>query len=190
VTEEWRKCEDWPLYAVSDQGRLKRGARILKTTNAECYLWRDGRWYSGVPLAGLILRAFVGPPPSPDQNKARHLNDDRTNNTLGNLAWGTQGDNVRDAVNNGLFAGRVMSPESNEARRIASTGRRHTEETKAKMSISNLRRVEEERELGIKRVKPDALSTAGRVWVTNGVECKLIIRGSPMPDGWYRGRLL
>lgn len=36
----------------------------------------------------------------------RHLDDDRSNNTLGNLAWGTHAENTADAVRNGRWLNR------------------------------------------------------------------------------------
>lgn len=36
------------------------------------------------------------------QNVVRHLNDDVTDNDLSNLCWGTQFDNIHDAINNGI----------------------------------------------------------------------------------------
>ena len=47
----------------------------------------------------LVLEAFVGPRPS--GHVGRHLDDDRSNNTRANLAWGTQARNVEDMVRNG-----------------------------------------------------------------------------------------
>jgi hypothetical protein len=218
--EKWRVCTDWPLYCVSNKGRIKRighidsrGRRwpeqLLKATNAECSLRKEGKSF-WVPLAALILRAFVGPPPSLSESISRHLDDDRTNNRLGNLAWGTQKDNVRDAVNNGLFSGRTQSSESNELRRIASTGRRHSIETKQKMSKANLLRVESERAAGIRRIRPTELTfagrshteehkqyladklrgntyTEGRIWITDGIKTRMVFPGA-VPVGWVEGR--
>lgn len=49
----------------------------------------------------LVLEAFVGPRPD-EAMGVRHLNDDPTDNTLGNLAWGTYGENMQDRVTNGI----------------------------------------------------------------------------------------
>lgn len=47
----------------------------------------------------LMAVAFL---PNPDNLPlVRHLNDDPRDNRLGNLAWGTQTDNMRDCVRNG-----------------------------------------------------------------------------------------
>ena len=53
----------------------------------------------------LVLEAFVGPRPA--GHEGRHLDDVRSNNTLSNLAWGTQGENYQDALRNGRRTKRV-----------------------------------------------------------------------------------
>ena len=50
-------------------------------------------------LHGLVLEAFQGP--RPEGLVARHLDDNPLNNTVENLVWGTQSENVLDAVRNG-----------------------------------------------------------------------------------------
>ena len=44
----------------------------------------------------LVLRAFVGPPER--GQGCRHLNGNRTDNDVTNLCWGTQQENIADAV--------------------------------------------------------------------------------------------
>lgn len=45
----------------------------------------------------LVLRLFVGPPPTA-QHECRHLNGDPTDNKVVNLAWGTRQENADDRV--------------------------------------------------------------------------------------------
>jgi len=47
----------------------------------------------------LVLEAFIGP--RPDGMVCRHLNDDKADNTLANLAWVTYLENSADAIRNG-----------------------------------------------------------------------------------------
>jgi hypothetical protein len=109
VTEEWRPVPGYSAYEVSDQGRVRRrrGARgwaaghLLKPAEA-----RSGHRY--VILAGddgrtrkqfvhrLVATAFLGPPPF-EGALVLHQDDDPSNNTAGNLYWGTHQDNVLDA---------------------------------------------------------------------------------------------
>lgn len=55
----------------------------------------DGKEYM---LHRVVLETFVGPPPP--GSYGRHLNDDRSDNRLENLAWGTPQDNVNDMLRN------------------------------------------------------------------------------------------
>ena len=51
--------------------------------------------------------------PNPDNLPiVRHLDDDPTNNSIDNLAWGTQKDNHEDCVRNGHF--KPFTPEARE----------------------------------------------------------------------------
>jgi hypothetical protein len=59
----------------------------------------DRRTAKHPALSHVILEKAVGP--RPDGLIARHLNDDSLDNRRENLAWGTWGDNARDAVRNG-----------------------------------------------------------------------------------------
>lgn len=54
------------------------------------------RWYF---VHRLVLMAHRGE--SPEGYEARHLNGDRLDNRLENLAWGTHAENVQDAVRHG-----------------------------------------------------------------------------------------
>ncbi|MCB1288289.1 MAG: NUMOD4 motif-containing HNH endonuclease [Mycobacterium sp.] len=46
-----------------------------------------------------VLKTFVGP--APEGHIACHWDDDKTNNHLDNLRWGTYSDNARDTLRNG-----------------------------------------------------------------------------------------
>jgi hypothetical protein len=108
--EIWRAVPGLPYYyQVSNRGRMRSLARKdkrgwnIKTrymvardrfliTNEGNKIW--------CPFAALVLKAFVGPPPD-DCYLSRHLDDDRSNNKVSNLAWGTDADNSKDAIRNG-----------------------------------------------------------------------------------------
>lgn len=78
-----------------------RKGRILKPgslgTSRHLHVVLAGR--SDRTVHSLVLEAFVGP--CPPGMMARHLDDDPTNNSLGNLCWGTRSENSHDAVRNG-----------------------------------------------------------------------------------------
>ncbi len=114
MIEEWKKIADDRLpdyYEISNYGGLRslpyvdaRGWRrklyYFRYTNAEVSLTCvDGRCKS-FPIAALVLKTFVGPP-GKGQYLARHLDDNRKNNYVENLAWGNDADNNLDARRNG-----------------------------------------------------------------------------------------
>lgn len=119
MAEEWRAVVGYEgRYEVSDMGRVRSVDRVVVASNgavrhlAGRMLTPYKQRYWLVSLAAtadrpprhprvhiLVLEAFVGP--RPDGLMGRHLDDDTDNNALPNLAWGTNSDNMLDAVRNG-----------------------------------------------------------------------------------------
>lgn len=100
ASEQWRKIPGVDSrYEISDQGRvrslvvpseprilrpsLRRGYHILKI--------RPERKYMTISLSRAVLLAFVGP--GPEGFHAAHLDGNRVNNRLPNLAWVDQSEN-------------------------------------------------------------------------------------------------
>jgi hypothetical protein len=161
TSENWRPvvgCEGY--YSVSDLGRV-RGEDRTYTYNGRHGLTtrskrgkvltqhRDTVGYKTVTLSmnaarkkfrvhRLVLEAFVGL--RPDGMVCRHLNDDKTNNTLANLTWGSYLENSADAIRNGnpnqhtnkthCFRGHPFSPENTcvSTERSGKKNGRHTDE--------------------------------------------------------------
>lgn len=111
---------------VSDQWRElkcsigKRGYKFVKITS-DAGRRRDRTVHS------LVLEAFVGP--APPKQEGRHLDDDKLNNCLGNLEWGTRKQNAADLQRNGRsqhgnnHSARVMDEGMVcEMRRLARSG--------------------------------------------------------------------
>ena len=94
------------LYQVSDRGRVRGyGGKILRPTI-------NSRGYKGVCLYKnkvkrffyvhrLVLLVFVGPPPGDGSSYAMHLQNDRTNNNLYNLRYGSQSCNLAFTIDDG-----------------------------------------------------------------------------------------
>jgi thymidylate synthase (FAD) len=102
ATETWKPVRGWEiLYEVSDHGRVRRkGKDPRKLTRAKtgynvCNLNRPGE-QKNVAVHRLVLEAFVRP--SAPGEEARHLNHNRQDNRLNNLAWGTSADNSADTL--------------------------------------------------------------------------------------------
>lgn len=102
MSEAWRAIPGFPGYEASDQGRVRSARGVLKPWLSNGYsivgLRQTGRTVK-VNVHRLILLAFHGKPgPKMD---ARHLNGDKSDNRLINLAWGTRSENIRDQVRHG-----------------------------------------------------------------------------------------
>ena len=117
--EDWRPVVGYEgRYVVSDQGNVcsldvppppnaktgQRGkrARIMKQTLAGKGYWTvvlsDGRGkQKRFYVHRMMAAAFLGP----SELDVRHLDDDRDNNTLPNLAYGAQAQNEADKIRNG-----------------------------------------------------------------------------------------
>ena len=102
-SEKWKSVVGWEkYYEVSTEGRVRRIGKNARPTPAAC------NEYDSVSLNkpghqtlrtvhSLVLEAFVGP--KPPGHEARHLNDNRADARLSNLAWGTTKENAEDRVN-------------------------------------------------------------------------------------------
>lgn len=118
TSEEWRPVVGYEgLYEVSDYGRVRSLDRWVTRGSAHHVqpgrVLRPGTTKGGHQLVALsvngvatslfvhrlVLAAFVGP--CPDGMEGLHWDDDKLNNKLTNLRYGTRGDNLRDMVRNG-----------------------------------------------------------------------------------------
>jgi hypothetical protein len=117
VNTEWRDAPGFPGYKVSSSGQVvsqKRwglgkalegalgrplSTRIDKDGYVRVSLMRDGHLCTGVSVARLVCEAWHGSPP--DGGVARHLDGSKANNEPSNLAWGSQKENIQDAIAHG-----------------------------------------------------------------------------------------
>ncbi len=102
--ENWRAIHGFPRYEVSDLGRIKshcgrRSIRILRPVIRNGYGYVKLTRGHDLPIHRLVLEAFVGP--CPEGMECRHLDGCRSNNCLGNLAWGTRSENYDDRRGHG-----------------------------------------------------------------------------------------
>ena len=113
-TAEWREIPGWEgLYEVSDSGEIRRSPRsrgkgavpgkvLKKNSNGPGRLHKWVMLYrNSVGTKMYIHRAVALAFVEGQGDVVRHLDDDPSNNTPVNLAWGTQRDNVRDMFMNG-----------------------------------------------------------------------------------------
>ncbi len=115
----WDKCSDpkteevWVelfggRYAVSSSGRIKTKTRSVDWVDMKPIKMASGYLSVGIyPAKGerptthlvhrLVAETFYGPP-AEGKTDVRHLDGDKTNNDLTNLAWGSRSENMLDVV--------------------------------------------------------------------------------------------
>lgn len=125
--ERWLPVVGWEgLYEVSSTGRVwsVRKRRLLTITIGywgypEVALCRDrnspGGQQLNIPVHRIEAAAFIGS--RPDGMGVRHLDGDQTNNALENLRYGTQQENMHDAIRHGTH--HVVRVAAEKALRIA-----------------------------------------------------------------------
>jgi hypothetical protein len=118
--EEWRPIGAPFIdgYEVSDQGRVRSRVKYRSSTEPRILTARlcptngylmtqlsrlDGdRGKRTQTVHSLVLLAFVGPRPA--GHEVRHLDGNRQNNRLSNLAYGTPAENGQDQLRHGTHA--------------------------------------------------------------------------------------
>ena len=104
--EEFRTLERFPRYRFFADGTIRcfhRGEWRLKfvDTSRRYLSVRIGLSRKWLRLHLLIAEAFYGP--KPEGMFCRHLDDNRFNNSIVNLAYGTRRQNHEDALRNGVL---------------------------------------------------------------------------------------
>lgn len=104
--EKWKWIPGFKgYYKASTKGRIKsfhkipkilRQYKTYKYWNVRLYKKRKGKTYN---VHKLILLTFRGP--CPLGYMTRHLDDNKDNNRLRNLKYGTRMENLQDAIKNG-----------------------------------------------------------------------------------------
>jgi hypothetical protein len=114
---------DYPLYAADEDGNVYSCAKhwtrretwrrlnpYLGARYPRITLHRDGRMLvEHVHI--IILRTFRGERPTPS-HQSRHLDGNRQNNALANLAWGTVQENADDRTRHGTQTHGSGSPNA------------------------------------------------------------------------------
>lgn len=110
--ENWADIKGYEgMYQVSDMGRVRSLQRDYRTEDKILKPRPDKKGYLRVALCKnskcidrkvhqLVLEAFVGP--RPYGFVACHWNDQKDDNRLSNLRWGTESANMYDRVRNGI----------------------------------------------------------------------------------------
>ena len=106
-TEEWRIIDDYPNYAVSNNGRVKNvvSGIVLKTpVERKSGYCKVNLYHDGVGTTygvhQLVAKMFI---PNPEKKRVvHHINCDKTDNSVTNLEWATDSENMLHAFADGL----------------------------------------------------------------------------------------
>jgi hypothetical protein len=107
---DWREIAGHPGYQVNGLGQVRSlkylAPRILKQHLSHRGYARvnlmEGATSRSWSVHKLVLEAFVGP--RPEGCEARHLDGNKINNVISNLAWGTSEENSADRRRHGRTA--------------------------------------------------------------------------------------
>lgn len=114
MQENWKQIAEWPNYAVSDHGRVKRlisrnsgvAGSILKhflvTGYPSVNLTHPGRGRKSVRIHRLVAEAFL--PLPQDMTEVNHIDATRDNNHVSNLEWVNAAGNRRHAYEFGALS--------------------------------------------------------------------------------------
>ena len=159
MQEIWKDIEGYEgFYQLSNIGRIKSLYRETIGKNGGVYVSSESIMRTGVSQSGykrvglrkdgvtitkkihvLLAKHFI---PNPNNYPVvRHLNDNKLDNRLENLAWGTYKDNMQDAIKNGkTLKGEKHFNFGKKGEGVSSFGKKHknkrkTEQTTAKLIL-------------------------------------------------------
>lgn len=93
MKEQWREIEEFPLYAISDRGRvMNQQTELIKVASLNQggtpnVLLTRGKYQTRRSVALLVADRFLPPPPRESFDTPINLDGDRTNNAVTNLMW-------------------------------------------------------------------------------------------------------
>ena len=132
--ELWSTVRGFPLYAVSNQGRilsLRRGTYLKLRERPDGYLQVRLRRRRGSPKKGLtvhriVARAFIGP--RPEGLQIAHRDGVKSNNRVENLMYATAAENASHKATHGtLLRGEAVGNSVLTAEDVLKIRRLHAE---------------------------------------------------------------
>jgi hypothetical protein len=111
--EVWMPVPNYEgLYEISNHGRfaaIRKDGRFFRKLNDKTHYLSvsvksmDGKPQKSLYIHTLVAHVFIKP--RPDGLVVRHLDGNRYNNKVENLAYGTNAQNVADSVKHGIYKG-------------------------------------------------------------------------------------
>lgn len=96
----WKQINDYPDYEINEQGEVRRGNRLLKSTPStngykRVSLCKDGK-VKDFRIHRLMAQHFIHNLDNKPQ--VNHIDGDLNNNSLSNLEWVTASENLLHAI--------------------------------------------------------------------------------------------
>lgn len=151
LVRQWRQLHDFPDYEVSNDGVVRRltsspnnsfkaGHIIKPRLHAKGYIKYSLSMLGGARRTSmahqLVAVAFLPSAPS-DNHILLHKNDNKLDNRVENLRWGTAAENSRDAIANG----RIQLADRHSSARKPWTRPRGAAHTAAKLTEDDVREI-------------------------------------------------
>lgn len=119
--ECWLIIEGFDNYLISSMGRIKNdsGAILMPHLNPNGYLtvrlYKNGKHYSKY-IHRLVAETFLIN--NQTDLQVNHINGNKTDNRVCNLEWCTASENIRHAMNNGLFTPYKLPPYTGGKKKV------------------------------------------------------------------------
>lgn len=101
---KWKQIENYPKYEVSELGEIKNNKGLILTPLVMNGYYKVNLYnqYGSKSffIHRLVAIAFI--PNYTGFKQVNHVDDDKTNNSVDNLYWGTQSQNLLDCYKNGF----------------------------------------------------------------------------------------
>ena len=124
-SEIWKKFDD--NYDVSNQGRVRRGSRVLSgSIHKDNYIFVTlyGKQY---PVHRLVAEVFIKN--SENKPEVNHIDGNKMNDAINNLEWVTSSENQKHAIENGLqprpvktYRGKFTANQREEIKQLWDSG--------------------------------------------------------------------